>query len=150
MEEYKSAHDMKEAKGPGLGHVYDVRAQPKRESPALPLGGTPMARLYTGEFAERTPKTSSRAIGSWWSDPVFAHRVGGDAAPASPSKGVPSPSQGKTTTSDIGAYWHDDALDERDQWMDELRAQNGIKRILPVQNNSKFALEALPTQHRLL
>ena len=147
MEEYKSAHDLKEKKGPGLGHTYDVRAQPKRAAPPLPMAGTPMALRGTGCKPERTPTTSSRAVGSWWTDPIFD---GPAEEVASGGKGKPPGSKGKTTTSDIGAYWHDDALDEKDEYMDRLRAENGCKRVLPVEMNSSFALEALPTQHRLL
>ena len=150
MEEYKSAHGLKEKKGPGLGHTYDVRAQPKRAAPALPMAGTPLARHGTGNYAERTPMTSSRAIGSWWTDPIFDVPL--DAEPASsPGKNGKLPiGFGESTTSAIGSFWHDPALDAVDEWMDKLRAENGVKRVLPVQNNSQFALEDLPTQHRLL
>jgi hypothetical protein len=34
--------------------------------------------------------------------------------------------------------------------MDKLRAENGAKRVLPVESNSSFALEDLPTADRLL
>ena len=147
-EEFKSAHGLKEKKGPGLGHTYDVRAQPKRESPAIPMAGTPMARLDTGNHPARSGKKSSNAIGSFWNDPIF---TGPAEVVASPGGKGPAPSsKGMTTTSEIGAYWHDDVLDEKDAWMDRLRAENGCKRVLPVQNCSQFALEDLPTQHRLL
>ena len=149
MEEFKSAHNMKEKKGPGLGHMYDVRAG-KRPSPTIPMAGTPLARKDTGMFPARMPPTSSRAIGAWWTDPIFSGPAVTPPEPPSPSKGIPSPAQGKTTTSDYGSYFTDPELDATDLWMAQLRAENGIKRILPVQNNSRFALEALPTEHRLL
>ena len=72
IEEYKSAHGLKEKSGPGRAKLYDPRAQAPRESPAeLPIAGCALARLGTGVHPERQHRTSSKAIGSFWNDPIF-------------------------------------------------------------------------------
>ncbi|KOO36622.1 hypothetical protein Ctob_012439 [Chrysochromulina tobinii] len=150
VEEYKKCHNMKRKKGPGLGYVYDFTAQPQRPSPAVPVAGCALARLTTGMFPERQAPTSSKAIGSWWTDPVFQEMKN---HASTKGKGKPPDClRGplRSTTSEIGSYWHDPELDERDPYMDKLRAENGAKRVLPVESNSSFALEDLPTADRLL
>ena len=146
-EEYRSAHNMKEKVGPGLAKSYDMRAQPKREAPNLPLAGTPFSRLTMGNNPHRQAATSSKAIGSFWNDPIFTKPL---EEAASSGKGPPPASSRITTSSEVGQFWHDPELDETDPAMAQLRAINGCKRVLPVEENSQFALEDLPTQHRLL
>jgi hypothetical protein len=146
MEEYKAAHGLKEKKGPKIDGGYDVSAQPKREAPNIPMGGTPMARKDTGNFPERRTTTSAMAVGAWWSDPIF---TAGATQADSPSRSPPA-GAGLTTTSDIGSFWYDSALDETDENMATLRATNGAKRMLGPQSQTQFELDALPTKHRLL
>ena len=72
IEEYKNAHNLKEKTGPGRAKLYDPRGQPRREAPAeLPMTGCSLARLGTGVKPERQVRTSSKAIGGWWDDPIF-------------------------------------------------------------------------------
>ena len=72
IEEYKNAHGLKEKSGPGRAKLYDPRAQPPRPSPKeLPLAGSKLALLGTGQLPERQARTSSKAIGGWWTDPIF-------------------------------------------------------------------------------
>ena len=147
--EYKSAHGMKEKKGPGAAKLFDYRNQPKREAPPLPIAGCALARLNTGNQAARRGWTSSQAVGSWWTDPVFYDCL--KAPPKDPKdKGPPPASTNKTTTSEVGAYWHDPVLEDNDPHMAMLRAKNGAKRVLPVETNSQFALDDLPTADRML
>ena len=65
------------------------------------------------------------------------------------SKAAPA-SQGISTTSDLGSFWWDPQLSEKDPVMDKKRSENGIKRLLPVESGSQFALENLPIGDRLL
>ena len=65
-------------------------------------------------------------------------------------RGEPPASMGISTSSQVGSYYHDPVLDERDPAMAAARAKNGIRRLLPIESNSQFALEDIPTQHRLL
>ena len=150
VEEYKKCHNMKRKKGPGLGYVYDFTAQPQRPSPAVPVAGCALSLLTTGMFPERQAPTSSKAIGSWWTDPVFQEmkKHASTKGKGKPPDCLRGPL--RSTTSEIGSYWHDPELDERDPYMDKLRAENGAKRVLPVESNSSFALEDLPTADRLL
>ena len=54
IEEFKSAHGLKEKKGPGRAKLYDPRAQPPRPSPAeVPMNSGNLARLGTGLKPER-------------------------------------------------------------------------------------------------
>ena len=69
---YKSAHGLKHKVGPGKAKAFDFTAQDKRESPALPIAGCALARLDTGVFAARQASTSSKAVGGWYNDPIFA------------------------------------------------------------------------------
>ena len=146
MEEYKSAHNLKEKKGPGLAKVHDFRAQPKRPSPPLPVAGCALARLNTGMNPRRQAATSAKAIGDWWTNPIFMEVM--NAPPA--GKEPPPASTGKTTGSDLGMYWHDPLVSLDDEVMARLRAENGCKRVLPVECNTQFALEDLAVAHRLL
>jgi hypothetical protein len=145
IEEYKQAHGMQERKGPGTAKLYDMRDQPKRPAPPLPIAGCALASLNTGVYPERQHQTSSKAVGGWWTDPIFQKRY--DAPTEAPK--VPA-SMGISTSSQVGQYFHDPELSAHDPVMAKLRAQNGCKRVLPVEENSQFALEALPIQHRLL
>ena len=148
IEEYKSAHNMREMKGPGLGYVYEFRAQPKRPSPALPIAGCALAKLHTGNYSSRQARTSSQMVGSWWTDPVFENIKESNKPPG--DKGSKPAAHGVSSNADYGSYFHDPELDERDPVMDALRIKNGAKRILPVETDSQFALEKLPTADRML
>jgi len=148
VEEYKKAHGMNEKKGPGIGYIYDFRAQPRRESPALPIAGCNLARLNTGNYAARRAPTSSQQVGSWWTDSVLQNIKVEEKRPG--DKGKPPACLGISTSSDLGRFFHDPELDERDPIMDKLRAQNGCKRVLPVEDNSQFALEDIAIADRLL
>ena len=155
IEEYKNAHGMKHKAGPGKAKLYDPREQPPRPSPALPLAGSKLALLGTGQIPERQARTSSKAVGAFWNDPIFAQgAVLKDVVLAPGEKGpLPACMQSRelrTTSADVGQYWHDPIVEEHDPDMAKKRAQNGIRRLLPVEMNSQFALEDLPTQHRLL
>jgi hypothetical protein len=150
-EEFKSAHGLKKKVGPGLAHAYDFRDQPKRVPPPLPVAGCALARMHTGNKLARRAKTSSQAVGGWWDDPIFTQpEILDPPVRKSGDKGAPPASTRITTSSEVGSYWHDPELEDNDEQMAILRAQNGAKRVLPVEMNSQFALEDLPTQHRLL
>jgi len=151
IEEYKNAHGMKVKTGPGLAHQPDFRAQEKRPSPDLPIQGCKLAHLGTGNRPERRAVTSSQAVGGWYNDPIFARgKVLPDAVLPPGERGEPPASMGISTSSQVGSYYHDPVLDERDPAMAAARAKNGIRRLLPIESNSQFALEDIPTQHRLL
>lgn len=147
IEEYKQANGMYEKKGPGLAKAHDFRDEPQRPSPPLPMSGCALARLETGNFASRQAPTSSKAVGSWYTDPIFQNSMKETVKP--PSKAAPA-SQGISTTSDLGSFWWDPQLSEKDPVMDKKRSENGIKRLLPVESGSQFALENLPIGDRLL
>ena len=72
-----------------------------------------------------------------------AEKVPGDKGPVPASAGI-------STSSQVGQYWHDPEINDTDEHLATLRVKNGAKRVLPVEMNSQFALEDLPTQHRLL
>jgi len=150
-EEFKKAHGLSEKKGPGIGYIYDAFAQPRREAPAVPVAGCALAKLGTGNKLVRQARTSSKAVGSWWNDPIFQDRDK-FVAPAPGDRGPAPACLRISTTSDLGSYWHDPVLrgSERDPVMDQKRAENGAKRVLPVESNSQFALEDLPVKDRLL
>ena len=153
IEEYKSAHGMKTKSGPGLAKQYDFRTVERKQAPPLPIQGCALGRMNTAPsgtlFPQRQTLTSSKAVGGWWNDPIFQQK--GEATDFH-AKGPPPPCTRITTSSEIGQYWHDDEMDNphADEDMARLRAANGCKRVLPVEENSQFALEDLPTQHRLL
>ena len=68
-----------------------------------------------------------------------------------PGQKGPAPSSlGVSTASQVGQYWHDPIVSDNDPEMAVFRSKNGIRRLLPVEDNSQFALEDLPTQHRML
>uniref|UniRef100_A0A7S2CUA0 Uncharacterized protein n=1 Tax=Haptolina brevifila TaxID=156173 RepID=A0A7S2CUA0_9EUKA len=144
-EDYRSAHGMKEKKGPGLAKVYDFREVPKRPSPALPIAGCALARLGPRPNMARQSVTSSKAVGAWWTNPIFM-----EMKDAVAQKEGPPASMGLSTSSDCGRYFHDPLISLDDEIMSSLRLENGRKRVLPVEENSQFALEELPVQHRLL
>ena len=147
IEDYKSAHGLKEKKGPGLAKVYEFRAQPRREAPPLPMTGTRLEKLMTGNKPARKARTSSQAVGGWWDDELFQQLYNKVEAKG---KGPVPASQGISTASQVGQFWHDPILEDNDIEMAKARAKNGIRRLLPVEMNSSFALEDIPTQHRLL
>ena len=147
IEDYKSAYGLKEKKGPGLAKVYDFRAQPRKPAPPLPMTGTRLASLMTGNKPARKARTSSQAVGGWWDDDLF-QKLHNSVSPT--GKGPPPAAQGISTSSQVGQYWHDPILEDNDIDMARFRAKNGIRRLLPVEMNSQFALEDLPTEHRLL
>ena len=154
IEEYKNAHGMKEKTGPGRAKIYDPKEK-RRESPAEgPFAGCSAARLGTGMYPARQHRTSSKAVGGWWNDPIFAKdAVLKDVVLKNGEKGPPPPCMDKThrtTAAEVGQYWFDDIVEDNDLDLAKKRAQNGIKRLLPVESASSFALEDLPTQHRLL
>ena len=148
MEEYKNAHKMKVKSGPGLAKSYDFLAQPKKPAPNLPVAGCGTIRREMGNNPARKAPTSSQAVGGWWNDPIFMQIKNEGALPK--GKGKAPASTRITTSSEVGQYWHDPEINDTDEQMAELRAINGCKRVLPVEENSQFALEDLPTQHRLL
>ena len=151
IEEYKNAHGMKVKTGPGLAHQHDFRAIEKRPSPPLPLQGCKLAHLGTGNRPERRAKTSSQAVGGWWDDPIFARGAKlPDAVLPPGDRGQPPASLGISTSSQLGQFWHDPILEDKDEAMAIARSKNGIRRLLPIESNSQFALEDIPTQHRLL
>jgi hypothetical protein len=150
IEEYKKAHNMQEKKGPGRAKVYDFRAQPKRESPNLPIAGCALGRMYTGAFPERRAKTSSQAVGDWWNDPVLNDPSITDTSKPLDGRHGPPACLRISTNSDYGQYFHDPLITLDDERMAKLRAQNGCKRVLPVEQNSSFALDDLPTADRML
>lgn len=85
------------------------------------------------------------------SQPIFARgAVLPDVVLKPGDKGAAPASLGVSTSSQCGQYWHDPLMEENDPAMAVARSQNGIRRLLPVESNSQFALEDLPTQHRLL
>ncbi len=57
---------------------------------------------------------------------------------------------GVSTSSDIGRFWHDSDLSADDEHTAAARVKNGAKRIYHEATVSRFALEALPIEHRLL
>ena len=156
IEEYKSAHGLKEKTGPGRAKIYDPRAQPRRPSPKeLPLTGCTLARLGTGQHPARQAATSSKAIGGWWDDPIFKGDAKLKDVVLQPGeKGPLPPCMQKrdlmTTASEVGQYWFDPIVSDADPEMAKKRAQNGIRRLLPVESASQFALDDLPTEHRML
>ena len=150
IEEYKQAHGMQEKKGPGRAKVYDFRAQPVRESPNLPVAGCQLARAYTGNYASRKGVTSSQAVGGWWSNPVFKDPSVLDSSKPLDGKEGPPACLRISSNSDYGSYFHDPLVSFDDKVMAAMRAKNGCKRVLPVEENSQFALEDIPTSDRML
>ena len=156
IEEYKNAHGLKEKSGPGRAKQYDPRAQAPRPSPAeLPLQGCNLARLGTGQIPARQVRTSAKAIGAFWNDPIFSQNAVLKDVVLQPGEKGPLPAcmqqrDMMTTSAEVGQYWHDPIIEENDPDMAAKRAKNGIKRLLPVESASQFALDDLPTQHRML
>jgi len=151
VEEYKSAHGLKHKVGPGNAKAYDPRAQAKRDAPPLPVAGCALARLGTGNKPERTQQTSSKAVGGWWNDPIFSQNAELPDVVVKPGEKGPAPaSLGKSTSSQVGQYWFDPIVSNDDRDMALARQKNGIRRLLPMETNTQFALEDLPTQHRML
>ena len=64
----------------------------------------------------------------------------------------PSIGLGATSSSAYGAFFHDQSTfkTQKDDNMALLRATNGIRRLLPEEENSQFALEDLPVADRIL
>ena len=56
----------------------------------------------------------------------------------------------RSTSAEVGQYWFDPIVSDHDPDLAAKRAKNGIRRLLPVESASQFALEDLPTEHRLL
>lgn len=156
IEEFKNAHGLKEKTGPGRAKLYDPRAQPRRESPAeLPLAGCQLALLNTGHLPARQARTSSKAIGGWWDDPIFQQGAKLKDVVQRPGEKGPLPAcmqkqDMRSTSAEVGQFWFDPIVSDSDPDLAKKRAKNGIKRLLPVESASQFALDELPTQHRLL
>ena len=146
--EYAQVHGMKTPKGPGRAHQPDWRSK-RRPGVDLPHSGPP-----SGERLPRDGKTdryfgryssSSSAVGQFWNDPLFK-----DTEVPLPEK--PSIGLGATSSSAYGAFIHDQSTfkTQKDDNMALLRATNGIRRLLPEEENSQFALEDLPVADRIL
>lgn len=154
IEEYKNAHGLKAKSGPGRATSYDPRGQPRRESPKLPIAGCHLARLDTGTKPERQARTSSKAVGGWWNDPIFAADAKLKDVVQRPGEKGPPPAcmdrSMRTTSAAVGSYWFDSITSDNDPDLALKRAKNGIRRLLPVESASQFALDDLPTEHRLL
>lgn len=71
-------------------------------------------------------------------------------SPCSFSQGSPPHCIGKSTTGEIGRYWHDPELEYTDEHTEAARLKNGVKKGFQEATVSRFALEALPIEHRLL
>ena len=56
----------------------------------------------------------------------------------------------RTTSAEVGQYWFDPIVEDNDADLAKKRRENGIKRLLPVEMSSQFALDDLPTEHRML
>jgi len=154
VEEYKNAHGLKERTGPGRAKIYDPRSL-RRESPALPIQGCGLARLDTGMLPQRQARTSSRTVGGWWNDPIFAKDAKLPDVVLQPGQKGPVPPcmsnrNMRTSAADVGSYWFDPITSDNDPDLAKKRAANGIRRLLPVESASQFALDDLPTEHRML
>ena len=119
------------------------------------MSGCALARLGTGIKPERQAATSSKAVGGWWNDPIFSADAKLKEVVLQPGEKGPLPAcmqkrDMMSTSAEVGQYWFDPIVSEHDPDMAKKRAQNGIRRLLPVESASQFALEDLPTQHRLL
>ena len=95
----------------------------------------------------RREPVSSGMIGGWWSDPIFAKAAAGSGTGVAVAK---PPGLGISSSSDIGRYWHDPSLTALDKHTEALRLKNGVKRVYQEQTLSRFPLESLPIEHRLL
>ena len=149
LDEYKMAHGMMVKKGPGRAKMHDWAAARWDPIP-LPITGCAAAKVYPGGRPPRFSKgmySSSSMVGGWWNDELFKEltRTRGTPLPALPAVG-----QGKSTSSQLGSFWHDKHMYGPDLNNQELRSRNGIMRLLPIETDSKFALEDLPTADRLL
>lgn len=63
---------------------------------------------------------------------------------------LPAIGQGVATSSQVGSFWHDKEMFGPDLNNAALRSRNGIKRLIPIELQSQFALEDLPTADRML
>ena len=63
---------------------------------------------------------------------------------------LPAVGQGVSTSSQVGSFWHDKHLFGPDLNNAALRHKNGIRRLIPIELRSQFALEDLPTADRML
>ena len=145
-EEYKQAHHIDT---PSVKNTEMPSRELCRPPVHLPLAGTPTSKLMPGGRPPRREPVSSGTIGMWWSDPIFAKADSampmGSAASSSKPRGL-----GMVTSSDIGRYWHDSNLTPLDAHTEALRLKNGVKRVYQEQTLSRFPLECLPIEHRLL
>ncbi|KAL1525823.1 hypothetical protein AB1Y20_020661 [Prymnesium parvum] len=143
-EEYKQAHGMKTP----MVRLTGIPSPERRKPPVeLPLAGTPTSATLIGGRLPRKEIVSSNTIGGWWSDPHFAKASVAENTAISITK---PPGHGKATSTDIGSYWHDERLTAADAHADALRLKNGVKRVYQEETLSRFTLEALPIEHRLL
>ena len=146
-EEYKQAHNVHT---PSVRNTEVPPMHLRHPGVRLPLAGTPTARLMPGGRPPRREPLSSGLIGGWWSDPIFSQDVAAISQANATDEKVPPPCLGISTSSAIGSYWHDKNLSARDEHTETQRKKNGIKRYLTEQTLSRFPLEALPIEHRLL
>ena len=149
IEEYKMVHGLAVKKGPGRAKMPDW-AEARRDPIPLPVTGCAAAKVYPGGRPPRFNKhmySSSSMVGGWWNDPLFAelNRTRGTPLPELPAVG-----QGKSTSSQIGSFWHDKHMYGPDLNNQQLRQRNGIMRLIPIELRSQFALEDLPTADRML
>ena len=124
-------------------------------SKRLPLAGCNLARLGTGQIMARQERTSSKAIGGWWNDPIFKQGTKLKDVVLQPGEKGPLPAcmqhkDMRSTSADIGQYWFDPIVSDDDPDLALKRRKNGIKRLIPVETSSQFALDDLPTEHRML
>jgi len=145
-EEYNQAHGVHK---PTVRNTEVPAAELRHRPINLPLAGTPTSRMIPGGRPPRREPTSSGTIGGWWSDPIFA-KAGTAGVSGTGLAGVKPAGLGISTSSDIGRYWHDPNLTSLDAHTEALRLKNGVKRVYQEQTLSRFPLESLPIEHRLL
>ena len=148
-DEYKMAHGTFIPKGPGRAKMYDW-SEKRRDPIPLPITGCEAAKPRLGgrppRFGGRYT-SSSAIVGGWWDDPLFMKiaKTRDERLPELPSVGF-----GKSSASECGAYFHTKGVFEADLNNPALRSKNGIKRLIPIELRSQFALEDLPIADRML
>ena len=128
---------MKEKTGPGRAKVYDPKEK-RRESPAeVPFAGCSAAR-HRHCIPSRRSTAPRRRLWAAERPDLRKDTVLKDVVLKNGEKGPPPPCMDKThrtTAAEVGQYWFDD-IEDNDLDLAKKRAQNGIKRLLPVESAS--------------
>ena len=141
IEEYKNVHGLRKPSGPGRVVPPDWTAARKPPLP-VPVTGAETARTIPGGRPPRNATTSNEAYGSFWNDPLLSQKTQKTQVPLPGPTGI-----GQTTNSTIGEWWH-----QRDIFPKPLEPVYAHNRSSKFEDEqlSQFALEDLPTMHRML